>query len=96
MTEGLIIIILWSLVALYSALCLWIPNIRPYWGHTEIKCGFVSCLGMAMFVWLPPILIAIAQLAGDFWQRFVPLLYFVFGFVIITIIAGYASDVKHK
>ena len=59
----------WLAGAIYSALCLWAPEIRPHHklaflsSSDEVRFGLVSCVGMAMFFWLPA-LVYIGQGVG--------------------------------
>lgn len=55
----LLLAAVWLAGAIYSALCLWEPGMRPYHrlgfltSDEEAKFGPVTCVGMAMVFWLP-------------------------------------------
>jgi hypothetical protein len=49
----LIAVSIWVAGMVYTALCVGIPEIRMYWKGSDTKMGMVSCLGVAMFFWIP-------------------------------------------
>ena len=51
--------IVWGVAAFYSALSVWLPEVRPYsiggrlWAREPKRWSRLSCVGLAMTVWLP-------------------------------------------
>lgn len=49
----------WLAGAIYTGLCLWAPEMRPYHrlnfltSYDEVRYGPVTCVGMALVFWLP-------------------------------------------
>lgn len=37
-----------SLVAVYAAVGIWIPRLRPHWKGTQRRAGAISCAGFAL------------------------------------------------
>jgi hypothetical protein len=60
----LLTIAIWVAGAFYSALCLGIPEIRPYlkgslfWTGKQKTLGLLSCVGFAMVFWCPALIYA--------------------------------------
>jgi hypothetical protein len=49
-----ILLDVWVVLAFYSILCIWIPEIRLFgWRYTSAKFGTVSYVGLALFFWSP-------------------------------------------
>ena len=54
MTGGEIVgVIVWGLLTAYSAVAVFVPEIRIHWKRSDKKLGTVSSIGFAMFFWSP-------------------------------------------
>lgn len=52
-------VIVWVLIGVYSALCVWLPRLRViYWKGSSSKIGGVTYLGVAMLLGSPLLLIS--------------------------------------
>jgi hypothetical protein len=55
----IIVLLLWAAGAFYSTLCVLVPEMRPdvdqsrFWTGRDKKVGLLTCVGTAMFFWLP-------------------------------------------
>lgn len=53
-----IAIVIWAVLAGYTAVCVWLPELRLFhWKATDAKMGGISYLGFALFFWSPLLLI---------------------------------------
>ncbi|MDQ4120406.1 MAG: hypothetical protein M3209_03060 [Acidobacteriota bacterium] len=87
-------IIVWIVFAIYSALCLWMPNIRPYWKGSDIRFGTLSCIGFALFVWFPFFVAVISPLIGGFDKSDAPFLFLVIVLAVVIAFIGYFVDAE--
>lgn len=58
-----VLMIIWAAGAFYSALCVFLPEVRPSLSDNrfltgEKKVGLLSCVGFAMALWLPALFYA--------------------------------------
>ena len=81
----------WFLGMTFSALTVVIPEIRPYWRGSTTRLGPISCFGMALFFWLPP-LAALTIRNELFWKPFGFLIFCCVLAVVFTI--GYFMDIS--
>jgi hypothetical protein len=58
----------WLAGAIYSAFCLWAPEMRPHHrlgfitSYDEVRFGSVTCIGLAMTFWLPALVYVVMGL----------------------------------
>jgi hypothetical protein len=51
-------IAVWALMAFYSLLCIFLPEVRPYYRGLQKKFGLFASLGLAHFFWFLPLVYA--------------------------------------
>jgi hypothetical protein len=92
--------IIWGMAAFYSAVSVWLPEVRPYspgsrfWTGASRKWTRLSCAGLAMAVWLPMLYyggVVTGLLSG--WNNFVAYLLILLG-VIVAIIGDWADQLS--
>lgn len=50
-------VIVWGVAATYTALCIFVPELRIYWKQTDKKLGTLSSIGVAVCVWAPTLVL---------------------------------------
>jgi hypothetical protein len=83
-------IVLWVLLAVYSAFCIWLPGLRAvYWKGSDSKMGTMTYFGFTLFFWSP--LLLILQIIP---RQFEGLLYLLMLGAFLVVFIGYLVDMK--
>ncbi len=53
-----ILLALWAILLFYSLLCVFLPEVRPYYRGLQKKIGLSASLGFALFFWFWPLVYA--------------------------------------
>ena len=88
-------IAIWAVLAFYSLLCVWMPEVRPYHKRSEKKFGLFASLGLALFFWFPALVYA-GEVTGLIHRESWPLMWVIFSICMFVVIVGswieYMSD----
>lgn len=68
-------VIVWGAAAVYTAVCIFVPELRIYWMRSDRKLGTLSSIGLAVCVW-PPTLTVMGVIPAGYggWVYFVVVL----------------------
>jgi hypothetical protein len=86
-----LLLCIWGVAMIYFPLCIWIPEIRPYWKGTQRTIGPVSNFGCAMFVWCPALALAAAAI-GLISDAYTGVLYLLESLAIVLVLLGFIID----
>lgn len=81
----------WVTLAFYSALCIWIPEIRIWWAGSDTRVGTLSYIGLALFFWSP-----VLAITGLISEKNYFVLYFVMLLAGLLTMIGYLLDASES
>lgn len=85
--KDVLVAIIWGLGLFYSALCIFLPEVRPYYKGLNRKFGLSASIGLAIFFWFPA-LAAAAFSRGLLDKGWWPTLWVVFSLSMSAAIIG--------
>ena len=85
--KDLVFMVVWAVLMGYSAVAIFVPEIRIFWRHENFKLGALSSVGLASFFWWPVVAAVVVPQWPAFAKYFIGLVLFI-GFCF----AGYVID----